>query len=200
METSAELKLQPDSRRYTLPHFLQDVVGQHGDRNALHFEGRDLSYADLEREARAFARGLVGVGLSRGARVAVLVSNRPEWVVATFGVAMAGGVVVPVNTFGTPGEIDGILRHSDASILVVQESLRNHAYLDDLLARHPGVGAAEPGRLWLEALPSLRRVVALGEGRRSGAVEDWAGVVEAGEAVPEALLDALISEVITSDE
>ncbi len=200
METSAELRLQPDARRYTLPHFLQDVVGRHGHRCALHFEGGDLSYAELEREARAFARGLVGIGLSRGARVAVLLSNRPEWVIATFGVAMAGGVVVPVNTFGTPGEIDGILRHSDASILVLQDSLRNHAYLADLLGRHPGVSEAEPGRLWLEALPSLRRIVAFGEGPRPGAVEDWAEMVEAVAPVPEALLDALVSEVTPSDD
>ena len=66
------------------------------------FEGADLSFRELERQSREFARALVGAGVGKGSRVALLMANRPEWVVASFAVGLVGGVLVPVNTFATP--------------------------------------------------------------------------------------------------
>ena len=113
---SAELRLQPDSARYTLPRFLDDVTERFGARVALRFDGRDTSYAELRAEARRIAKGLVARGVGKGTRVAVLMANRPEWVTAAFGASLAGAVVVPVNTFATPDELDYVLRHADAAL------------------------------------------------------------------------------------
>ena len=63
--------------------------------------------------ARRFAKALVAAGAGKGTRVALLMGNRPEWVEAAFGVALAGGVLVPVNTLFEPPEIEHVLRHSD---------------------------------------------------------------------------------------
>ena len=126
MPDSLELALQPDSRRLTLGCFLEDVAARHGSRVAIREPsspsgpGQDISFADLHAEAQTLARGLVGLGVVKGARVAVLMSNRTEWVVAAFAVGLVGGVLVPVNTFATPDELDYILRHSDASVLLMQ--------------------------------------------------------------------------------
>src|SRR5262245_597431 len=156
------LRLQPDPTRYTLPRFLDDVAERHGPRVALRFESRDTRYAELRREARRVARGLVARGVGKGMRVAVLFANRPEALVATFGASLTGAVVVPVNTFATPDELDYILRHSDAAWLLMQSSLLRHAFLEDLLARRPEITAAKPGRIRSTALPQLRGVIAFG--------------------------------------
>ena len=200
METPAELRLQPDQSRYTLGHFLADVCARFGDRPALHFEGRETSYRELESEARRVARGLVAAGVSKGSRVAVLIPNRPEWAVAAFGVGMVGAVLVPVSTFGTPEEIDGILRHSDASVLLMQQSLLNHRYREQLERRHPEIKNATPGQIRCPSLPALRRVYCMGERAGEGGIETFPDLLSAGTAIAEKFLDALIEQVKPSDD
>ena len=154
----------PDLARLTLPGFLREVVARHGSRVALRFpeEGRELRYDELEREARALARALIGAGVVKGARVALLMGNRPEWAVAWLAAGLVGAVLVPVNTFAPPVELDWILRHGDASLLLLQPALGGHRYQEELLARHPEIAAAAPGRIRCPALPQLRRVASLG--------------------------------------
>lgn len=206
MPDSLELALQPDPRRLTLGCFLDDVAARHGSRvalrqpSALSGAGRDLSYAELHTEAQALARGLVGLGVVKGARVAVLMSNRAEWVAAAFAVGLVGAVLVPVNTFATPDELDYILRHSDASLLLMQRELLSHDFLADLVARHPEVGQGEPGRILCEALPHLRRVVCLELEEARGAVEPWSVLAEAAGPVSGSLLNALAAEVHPTDD
>ena len=68
------------------------------------------SYAELGTAARRFAKALAAAGVGKGTRVALLMGNRPEWVEAAFGVALAGGVLVPVNTLFEAPEIEHVLR------------------------------------------------------------------------------------------
>ena len=111
---AADLALQPDQRRYTLPRFLGDVCERHRGRPALRDDRGRWSFDELEAEAQQIARGLMGAGLAKGTRVGVLMANRREWVAATFGASIAGGVVVPLNTFGTLASLPfrGVTHHS----------------------------------------------------------------------------------------
>ncbi len=184
----------------TSGRFLVEVARRYGDRCAIRFEGREIRYRDLEQQARQLARALVGAGVGKGTRVAVLMANRPEWVVSAFAVGMVGGVLVPVNTFATRFEFDYILRHSDAALLLMQPELLKHRYLDDLLAAHPEIEASEPGRLRVPSLPQLRRVVSLGMDAPRGGVEDWESLLAQARDVSDELLDELIDEVEPSDD
>ncbi len=192
--------MDPRDPRLTLGRFLTQVAASHPDRCAIWFEGREIGYRELEAEARGLARALVGVGVVKGARVAVLMGNRPDWVIAAFAVGLVGGVLVPVNTFATRSEFDFILRHSDASLLLMQPSLQKHRFLDDLLASHPAISDSEPGRIRCPALPQLRRVACTGIEAPHGAVETSSDLLARGEDVSDALLDALVDEVEPSDE
>jgi acyl-CoA synthetase (AMP-forming)/AMP-acid ligase II len=197
-EVSAE-SVERDPRQLTLGRFLAEVAQTHAEREAVVFEGRRLRYRDIERESLRIARGLVGAGVAKGSRVALLMPNRPEWITATFAAGMLGAVVVPVSTFATPVERDHILRHSDAAVLLVQPSLLARQHLDELLATHPEIATGTPGRIRCNALPSLRRVVAL-DGPARGAVERWDDLLALGDNVPEALVAALADEVEPSDD
>ncbi len=194
-----ELRLQPDESRYSAPRFLEDVVLRGGDRPAIRFEGTDLRYAELNRQVRALAKGLIAGGVSKGARVGVLMANRPEWVVASFAIGLVGGVLIPVNTFATPDERDYILRHSDASLLLLQRTLLSRDFLDELRESHPEIAAAAPGRLRCPALPALRQLVVFG-GESQGAVVGWEDFLAGGEGVTDELLDEMSAEVTPADD
>jgi fatty-acyl-CoA synthase len=200
MRVPLELALCPDESRLTMAAFIRDAAARHGERVALRFEGRSWTFAQLGREVARAARGLVGAGVVKGARVGVWMANRPEWVIASYAAARVGAVLVPLNTFATAEERDYILRHGDVSTLLMQPGLLRHDYLGDLLRDHPELERGSPGRLRIRALPSLRRVFCLGVASARGAVEPWSELEHLGHDVPEALVDALSDEVTPSDE
>jgi acyl-CoA synthetase (AMP-forming)/AMP-acid ligase II len=197
---SPELRLQLDPSRYCAPRFLEDITARGGDRVAIRFEQRDLRYCELASQSRALARALAAAGVVKGARVAVLMANRPEWAVASFAIGLVGGVLVPVNTFATPVERDYILRHSDASLLLAQPTLLKRDFVAELLEGHPELANCEPGALRCPALPHLRGVAVLGPGGGRGAIQTWEQLLARGETVSEELLDAMADEVVPSDD
>ena len=230
MELSPELALQPDASRLTWARLLDDAAERHGDRIAL--GARDasggtwpaVSFRALRTRSRDLARGLIGAGVVKGARVGVLMANGPDWVEASFAASLVGAVLVPVNTFATPAERDYILRHSDASLLLMHPGLGKRNFLAEFATSHPQMQGSVPGRLRLTALPHLRRIVCVGEGMKEGAEEgpgegpgegaeegpaDAAGAygVESesdlqglGSDVSDALLDAAADQVHPSDD
>jgi len=124
---------EPGMGPLTLGALLSCVAERHGPREALCFHERDgtalrWTYSELETQARLVARGLVAAGASKGTRVALLMGNRPDWVAAAFGVALAGGVLVPVNTLFELPEIEHVLKHSGAALLLYQARLGRHDY------------------------------------------------------------------------
>jgi acyl-CoA synthetase (AMP-forming)/AMP-acid ligase II len=171
-----------DPRRLTLGRFLEDVTTVHAGREAVVFEGRRIGYDEIREETHRIARGLVGAGVVKGARVALLMANRPEWITSAFAVGMVGGVAVPLSTFATPAERDHVLRHSDASFLLMQPSLLSRDYVGELSLSHPEIAQSEPGRIRCLALPQLRSVFSLGGGA-SGAFQGFDDLVALGSDV-----------------
>ncbi|HEY8156084.1 MAG TPA: AMP-binding protein [Myxococcota bacterium] len=192
--------MDPSDPRLTFGRFLAEVAPRFGSRRAIVFERQDLSYREFEREARLLARALLGAGVVKGARVAVHMGNRPEWIVAAFAVGMLGGVLVPVNTFATRAELKYVLRHSDASVLLMQPGLQKHRFLEDLLAEYPAIALGAPGRLRCLDLPQLRRVACIGIDAPRGGVETWGQLLAHEQGVSDDLLDAAVSEVEPSDD
>ena len=77
--------------RLTFGRFLAEVARRASARGARSSSRAARSaYRELEREARLLARALIGAGVVKGARVAVHMANRPEWIVAAFAVRHAG--------------------------------------------------------------------------------------------------------------
>ena len=69
------------------------------------------------------ARALCASGVGKGTRVGVLMTNRPEWISAVFGIAIAGGVAVTLSTFSTAAELDYLLESSCVSVLLFERSV-----------------------------------------------------------------------------
>ena len=101
---------------------LLDVVraraAERPDAPALRFEGAVTSYGDLVRQAEAFAAALERLGVAPGDRVALLLPNVPQFVIAELGAWMAGAVVAPVNPTYPDDELAGVLARSGATTAV----------------------------------------------------------------------------------
>jgi long-chain acyl-CoA synthetase len=80
--------------------------------------GGHLTFADLVQEARNFQAAFSGIGLRRGDRVALLLSNSVAMLAATVAAFRSGLYAVPINHHLTPGEIKYILDDSDSQALV----------------------------------------------------------------------------------
>jgi len=200
MAPQASQPIDPQDPQLTTGRFLAEVARRHGERRAILFEGREISYLELERESRRLARALIGAGVVKGARVAVLMANRPEWIFSHFAAGLVGAVLAPVNTFASRGELQYILRHSDASLLLMQPALLKHDFLGDLLADHPAIAKGRPGELRCTELPQLRRVVCLGIDAPRGGAETWEQLLALEESVSDELLDACCAEVEPADD
>jgi fatty-acyl-CoA synthase len=166
---------RPD--RLTIPDLLDELAARQPDHELVVDESGRVrwSYAETRARARDLARGLVALGVRRGDRVALLMSNRPEWLVIDFAVTLLGATLVPISTWSRPRELEYVLGHCAASVLFTMPRFGSHDYLQtttDLggagsprlphLDRIVVCGAAPT--LPAGALPSLDAVVALGRG------------------------------------
>lgn len=89
------------------------------NRVAVHYRGQDVTYEQIAARAGAVAASLCREGLERGDRVALLLSNSPEYVACYIGILKAGGVVVALNPDTTPSELSYTLRDAAPVAVVV---------------------------------------------------------------------------------
>jgi acyl-CoA synthetase (AMP-forming)/AMP-acid ligase II len=103
--------------------FIERAAGVYAPRTAVVYGRRRFTYADLGRRVRCLASALRRAGLRPGDRVAFLAPNVPALLEAHFGVALAGGVLVAINTRLNAAEIGYILEHSGTRLLFVDAEL-----------------------------------------------------------------------------
>ncbi len=99
-------------------HLLRSAVRRFPARTAVIFEGEGISYRRLNHGANRFANALLGLGLAKGARVALLLPNTPQMVTAFYGTIKAGMTAVFVPPVIEPDEVVRQIRDSEASVLV----------------------------------------------------------------------------------
>jgi fatty-acyl-CoA synthase len=144
--------MMPSSR--TIPDLIDELARLYPDREAIVGSDRRYTYRKLREEVRRLARGLQALGVRRGDKVAILMGNRPEWLIADFAITLLGGVMVGVNTWATARELQHILSHSDTRFLICVARYLKHDY-SAVLAELD--------------LPKLERIICVGEGGRT----DW---------------------------
>lgn len=112
-----------DASRYaSLVALMEESFTQYADRTAYSFMGKDVSYADVDHQSRAFACYLQGLGLVKGDRVAIMMPNCPQYPISVAGALRAGLIVVNVNPLYTPRELEHQLRDSGATAIVLMEN------------------------------------------------------------------------------
>ena len=96
-----------------------DIARTHGDRVFLVYEDERVTYDAFHRAVAAFAAELQAEGVVKGDRVAVIMRNVPEWVVAFYAAASIGAIVTPLNAWWTGPELEYGLTDSGAKVAVM---------------------------------------------------------------------------------
>ena len=107
----------------TLDELLDDAAESAPSAVATIFFGAKRTYRSISEEAWRFANGLRAMGVKKGERVAIMLPNTPQFVVAFFGALRAGAIVVPCNPLYTVPELRYQLQDSGAETLVVLSRL-----------------------------------------------------------------------------
>jgi fatty-acyl-CoA synthase len=158
----------------------------------------------LIERVRNLSAGFASIGVARGDRVVLWMTNRLEWIVSFFAAARLGAAVVPINTFLKAPEIAYCIAQSGARHLVMLDRFRKLDMPGMLAEICPEFGVAEkPGALSARALPDLRNVVQFA--RSAGphvAAFDWSALEAVG-AVGQgdwlAVADAMAAQVTPQD-
>jgi long-chain acyl-CoA synthetase len=109
-----------------LAQLLDDAARDFPRTTALAFLGRTMTYRALADATDRFAGALAGLGVVKGDRVALIMPNCPQNVIAFFAVLRLGAVVVQHNPLYTPNELRHQLADSGATVAVVYDGAYRH--------------------------------------------------------------------------
>jgi len=142
------------------------IAATYGDREALVevATGRRWTYAELDADVDALARGLIATGIAKGDRVGIWAPNCAEWTMVQYATAKVGAILVNVNPAYRTHELAYALNQSGLELLIAAESFKSSDYR----------AMVEEVRGEADA---LERVVYLG-------TDDWSELVGAGQDLP----------------
>ncbi len=98
---------------------LEESARKFPNRPALNFQGRKITYAELNRLSENFASGLSALGIGRGSRVALILPNIPQFVLCFYGILKSGATVVPCNPLYKARELEFQLLDSECEAAIL---------------------------------------------------------------------------------
>ena len=102
------------------------------DRTAVVYLGQHYSYNQLRNLSERFAGALVDMGVKKGDRVLIYISNCIQWVIAFLGIQKMGAVIVPVSPIYTSYELEYMIKDSGAETIICLDT--NFCYAQEMFA------------------------------------------------------------------
>jgi long-chain acyl-CoA synthetase len=156
-----------------LHRFLDDAARDHPNATATIFFDARLSYRELSELADRFAAGLQSLGVRKGDRVALVLPNSPQMVIAFYGVLRAGAVAVPTNPLYTAREMTHHFNESGAETVVVLSRL--YPAVKSIAAQTPTVKHVIVTNIKEYMPPLLRTLFTVAKERKEGHHADTGG-------------------------
>ncbi|WP_442970815.1 AMP-binding protein [Rossellomorea sp. LJF3] len=122
-EYPAEIPKELNLVEKPLQSYLTEAASLYGDKAAIHFMGKEIGYKELYESALKFAGYLKTLGINKGDRVAIMLPNTPQSVIAYYGILYAGGVVVQTNPLYMEREIEYQMNDSGAKVILTLDIL-----------------------------------------------------------------------------
>jgi fatty-acyl-CoA synthase len=181
MESYAKGESSPALIEETIGANFERIVATYADREALVevATGRRWTYAELDRDVNALARGMIAAGVAKGDRVGIWAPNCAEWTLTQYATAKIGAILVNVNPSYRTHELSYALTQSGMSMLVSATGFKASDYramVDEVRTR----------------TPALTRVVYTG-------TSDWDDLLAEGAGVPADAVPERMSTLANTD-
>ena len=177
-----------DYPRIPLSQVLDDTVREFPELDAVVFQGTRIKYRELAEWTRNLASGLQQMGIQKGQRVAIMLANCPQYIVAYYAILKLGGVVVNVNPMYVERELEFQLCDAGAQTIIAAR---------DLLPRLEAVQAKIPLKTIILTDPGEH---VRGEGSREQMAGGRPGIYEYAELLKKGKLQAPRSVSVDPDE
>jgi long-chain acyl-CoA synthetase len=141
-----------DIDRITLYEILARTATSYPENIALIMMGTEITYRQLHTDVNRFAAALAGLGIKKGDKVALILANMPQMVIATYALFRLGAVAVMNNPLYTETELAHNLRESEACMAICLDflvpqvvSLKDRTRIKKVIACHIREYLPEPG-------------------------------------------------------
>lgn len=122
--------------------FITEICEAEPDKDAIIFDGKHYTYRQIMDNVNSLAAGLMKLGAGKSKRVALILSNRIEYILLYFALFYIGAYPVPVNTRWGKQEIFNVIGDSDSDIIITEEKIGSHPYgeyVGEFICSHPEV-------------------------------------------------------------
>jgi fatty-acyl-CoA synthase len=145
----------------TIPEHFASIAEKFPDQQAVVSVPQDtaLTYREFSQKADLLARGLLGLGFSKGDRIGVWSTNNIEWLLIQMATARIGVVLVNINPAYRPKELAYALKKSEVQGLFLIPSFRSSDYIAMLAEDVPELKDSFPSELSSKEYSHLRRVI-----------------------------------------
>lgn len=143
----------------------------HAESDYLVYQDERLTYAQAHKQTAALASELAAMGVEPGDRVAIAMRNYPEWMLAYWATVSMGAVVVGMNAWWVPGEMEYALEDSTPKVLIADS---------ERLERFRELG---------QKFGYLTLIAVRCDEQQRGDAADWASLVAGDGAMPDAVVD-----------
>ncbi len=169
----------------TFSQVLDTMVELFPDQLAFKYTTLDYTrtYSEFRDDVDRFARTLIAMGVTPGKKVAVWMTNLPQWYIAFWATTKIGAILVTVNTAYKIAEAEYLLKQSDTHTLVLERSYRDSNYAGIINELCPELAQTKSGDpLRAKRLPFLRNVITVGFSTK-GAIT-WEEALTKAKSVP----------------
>jgi acyl-CoA synthetase (AMP-forming)/AMP-acid ligase II len=186
----------------TLPNALADVARRHDAREFLVDGDRRWTYRQAERDSAQLARALLALGIGKGTRVAIVLPDCADWVLAWFAAGRIGALTIPLSTFFQAKELEWALKEADIDTLIVGATILGRDFVERIERAVPGLAKQASTSLFVASHPYLRRIVVWDGCDRPWAIQGRAALEQFAREHPEiddAFLASIEAQVAPSD-
>ena len=155
-----------EARILTLPEMIDRAAERYPEREAIVFRDEKITYKEVWDRSNKLAKGLLKLGVQKGDKVGILITNRPEYAYSEWAIAKCGAIMVPIFSRFQTHDIEYILKTSDASTIIMMDRFAKLNYVEMLTEICPELPESNPGSLKTKLLPLLKNVICFSEDKK----------------------------------
>jgi long-chain acyl-CoA synthetase len=111
-----------------LPIYLKKTATKYPNKKALNFLGKEMTFKEIYVQSLRFANYLRNLGIKKGDRVAIMLPNSPQAVIAYYGILFADAIIVQTNPLYTERELEYQMNDSGATAIICLDLLINRVH------------------------------------------------------------------------